>query len=71
MKFSLCGLDHAPGVGLGVLGVKHFSVGICDGAPSTARSSVYEHQTFDRREDSYAELWCLCSLVEIVAARMR
>ena len=23
---------------LGVLGVKHFSVGICDGAPSTARS---------------------------------
>ena len=24
---------------LGVLGVKNFSVGICDGAPSTARSS--------------------------------
>ena len=29
-----------PGVGIGVLGgVKNFSVGICDGAPSTARSS--------------------------------
>ena len=24
---------------LGMLGVKNFSVGICDGAPSTARSS--------------------------------
>ena len=31
---------HAPGVGLRGAGwVKHFSVGICDGAPSTARSS--------------------------------
>ena len=29
-----------PGVGLvGAGGVKNFSVGICDGAPSTARSS--------------------------------
>ena len=29
-----------PGVGLrGAAGVKNFSVGICDGAPSTARSS--------------------------------
>ena len=28
-------------MGLGVLvGVKNFSVGICDGAPSTARSSM-------------------------------
>ena len=26
---------------LGVLGVKHFSVGICDGAPSTARYSFF------------------------------
>ena len=26
---------------LGVLGVKNFSVGICDGAPSTAHSSYY------------------------------
>ena len=26
---------------LGVLGVKNFSVGICDGAPSTARSSSF------------------------------
>ena len=26
---------------LGVGGVKNFSVGICDGAPSTARSSLY------------------------------
>ena len=25
---------------LGVLGVKNFSVGICDGAPSTAHSSL-------------------------------
>ena len=25
---------------LGVLGVKNFSMGICDGAPSTARSSL-------------------------------
>ena len=32
---------HAPGVGLGVLGVKNFSVGICDGAPSTAHSSLF------------------------------
>ena len=32
-----------PGVGLGVQGgggVKNFSVGICDGAPSTAHSSL-------------------------------
>ena len=30
-----------PGVGLqGAGGVKNFSVGICDGAPSTARSSL-------------------------------
>ena len=27
---------------LGVLGVKHFSVGICDGAPSTALSSFFD-----------------------------
>ena len=26
---------------LGVLGVKNFSVGICDGAPSTKHSSLY------------------------------
>ena len=25
---------------LGVMGVKNFSMGICDGAPSTARSSL-------------------------------
>ena len=32
--------SHAPGWDLWVLGgVKNFSVGICDGAPSTARSS--------------------------------
>ena len=31
---------HAPGKGLGGAGwVKNFSVGICDGAPSTAHSS--------------------------------
>ena len=31
-----------PRVGLwGAGGVKNFSVGICDGAPSTARSSLY------------------------------
>ena len=33
-------LGHAPGLGLGVLGVKNLSVRICDGAPSTARSSL-------------------------------
>ena len=33
-----------PGVGLvGAGGVKNFSVGICDGAPSTARSSIKMH----------------------------
>ena len=37
--YSVAGVMHAPGVGLGVLGVKTFSVGICDGAPSTAHSS--------------------------------
>ena len=31
------------GSDLGVLGVKNFSVGICDGAKSTARSSYYLH----------------------------
>ena len=36
----ICCLGHAPGVGLGGAGwVKNLSVGICDGAPSTARSS--------------------------------
>ena len=40
MKCSFCGLGHAPGVGLGGAGVTNFSVGIRDGAPSTARSSV-------------------------------
>ena len=35
-----CYQGHAPGLDLWVLGgVKNFSVGICDGAPSTARSS--------------------------------
>ena len=29
------------GVCVGGGGVKNFSVGICDGAPSTARSSLY------------------------------
>ena len=39
--FLCCGLGHAPGVGLGVLGgVKNFSVGICNGAISTAHSSL-------------------------------
>ena len=32
-------LGSCPRVGLGVLGVKNFSVEICDGAPSTAHSS--------------------------------
>ena len=36
---SFCYCGHAPGVGLGVLGLKSFRVGICDGAPSNARSS--------------------------------
>ena len=39
-QFSFCCLGHASGVGLGVLVVKIFSVGICDGAPLTAHSSV-------------------------------
>ena len=38
-EFTFFGLGHAPGVGLEVLWVKIFSVGISDGAPSTARSS--------------------------------
>ena len=39
--FSFCCQGHAPRVGLGVLvgGVENFSLRICDGAPSTARSS--------------------------------
>ena len=42
MEFSFCGLGHALGVGvLGGGGVKNFSVGICDGAPLTGRSSFY------------------------------
>ena len=40
--FLFCRLGHAPGVGLGDAGsVKNFSVGICDGALSTARSSCF------------------------------
>ena len=35
--FSL--IKDAPGWDLGVLGGQNLSVGICDGAPSTARSS--------------------------------
>ena len=31
-EFSFCRLSHDPRVGPGVLGVKKFSVGICDGA---------------------------------------
>ena len=31
------------GLDLGVLGVKNFSVGICDGTPSTAHSSFKLH----------------------------
>ena len=34
--------ESFPGVGLvGAGGVKNFGVGICDGPPSTARSSIY------------------------------
>ena len=36
--YSVAGV-MPPGWDLGVLGVKNFSVGICDGAPSTAHSS--------------------------------
>ena len=39
--FAFCRLGHAPGVGLGGAGVKNFSVGICDGALSTAHSSFF------------------------------
>ena len=39
MKCSFCRLGHAPGVGLGGAVVKNLNVGICDGAPSTVRSS--------------------------------
>ena len=43
-KFSFFCQGHAPGWDLWVLGgVKNFSVGICDGAPSTARSSLFCH----------------------------
>ena len=36
-----CGLGYAPGVGfLGAGGGKHFSVMVCDNAPSTARSRL-------------------------------
>ena len=51
-----------PGVGLqGAGGIKNFSVGICDGAPSTARSSfefgpvVHEETSF--KDISYLEHW--------------
>ena len=43
IDFFFCRLGHAPGVGLGGAGgggVKNFSLGICDGAPSTAPSSL-------------------------------
>ena len=36
--YSIAGF-MSQGWDLGVLGVKNFSVGICDGAPSTAHSS--------------------------------
>ena len=40
-NFLFCCQAHAPGVGLaGAEGVKNFSVGICDCAPSTACSSL-------------------------------
>ena len=48
--FSFYRLGHAQGVGLGRDeggGVKNFSVGICDGVPSTARSSFVH---FDLRK---------------------
>ena len=51
-EFSLCRLGHAPGVGLGVLGVKNLSVGICDGATSTARSSYILHTRLNMHSES-------------------
>ena len=38
--YSIAGV-MPQGWDLGVLGVKNFSVGICDGAPSTAHSSLF------------------------------
>ena len=38
IDFSFCRLGDAPGADLGVHGVKHLNVGICDGATSNARS---------------------------------
>ena len=44
---SFCCWGHAPEVVLGVLGAKNFSMGICDGAPSTVYSSVIFHCSSD------------------------
>ena len=40
-KLSFCRPGHAPGAGLGGTGLKGLNVGICDGAPSTVRSSYF------------------------------
>ena len=40
IEFSFCRLRHASWWDLGVLGVKTFSVGICNGAPSYACSRL-------------------------------
>ena len=41
---------------LGVLGVKNFSVGICDGAQSTAHSSFFKLHTLDIMIDAWGPI---------------
>ena len=58
-----------PGVGTaGARGVKNFSVGICDGAPSTVRSSLNFVRVKKCRQ-AIARLWCSSHRLEIEAGR--
>ena len=55
---------------LGVLGVKNFSVGICDGAPSTARSSLQifiasDKLLISRMSRQHPLVWCTDSIFEV------